>query len=300
MFVKICGREIRVRGRLLRIAELEGDSYVFLDSPDPIINSLRRCGVRVDLFTFIQRLPDTSRKYDYPMEQDNLAVLPVSTFEHWWAEQIGFKARNKARQAERKGVEVRRVPFDDALVRGVWQVYNETTVRQGRANIHYGKDLKAVYAEVATFLDKSIFIGAFYAGQLIGFAKLVHDETRTQANLMNIVSMVRYRDKAPTNALIAQAVRCCAEMKIPYLVYSRFVYGKKQRDGIIDFKERNGFKRVDLPRYYVPLTSIGRVALRLGLHHRMRDRLPESLAVPLRDLRSAWYSRKFRSVREVY
>jgi len=68
-------------------------------------------------------------KYAYPMEWDNLAVPPVSTFEQWWMHQIGFKARNKAKQAERKGIVLREVPFDDALVRGIWEICNECPVR---------------------------------------------------------------------------------------------------------------------------------------------------------------------------
>ena len=108
------------------------------------------------------------------------------------------------------------MPFSEALVRGIREIYNETKVRQGAPNTHYGKDFATVYREEATFLESSIFIGAFLGEELIGFAKLVHDETRTQAGLLNIVSMVRHRDKAPTNALIVQAVRSCAERGIPY------------------------------------------------------------------------------------
>ena len=113
---------------------------------------------------------------------------------------------------------------------------------------------------------------------------------------MNIVSMIKHRDKAPTNALIAHSVRACAERGIRYLVYQNFIYGTK--NSLTSFKEVNGFQRVDLPRYYVPLTPIGCAALRLGLHHRFVDRLPEPVAAKLRDLRSAWYNRKFQSLTE--
>jgi hypothetical protein len=81
-------------------------------------------------------------------------------------------------------------------------------------------------------------------------------------------------------------------------VYSNFAYGKKQRDSITEFKERNGFQRIDVPRYYVPLSDLGKLALRLGLHQNMRDRIPEPLAARLRDIRTAWYNRKLDSVNE--
>jgi hypothetical protein len=297
--MRVCGKEIKVAGRFLRVARLDADKYQFLEEdPEQILNGLRNSGVRVDLFTFMQRLPDTTPKYKYPMEWDNFAALPVSSFENWWNKQIGFKARNKAKQAEKKGVSLREVPFSDELVRGIWEIYNECPVRQGRRFPHYGKDLETIRREEATYLDSSVFIGAFLGEKLIGFIKLVSDETRTQAGLMNIVSLIQQRDKAPTNALVAHAVRACASRGISYLVYSNFAYGKKLRDSLSDFKERNAFQRIDVPRYYVPLTPLGHAAFRLGLHHRLAERIPESLAERLRGYREAWYNRKFQPVTE--
>ncbi len=296
--MKVCGREVKVQGSLIRIARLEADGYHFLENTEVFLNGLRECGARIDLFTFIQKLPETSPKYAYPMEWDNRAVLPVSTFEHWWTKQVDNKTRNMVRKAEKKGVVLREVAFEDTLVKGIWEIYNETPVRQGRRFPHYGKDLKTVHREEATFLDRSVFIGAFLRDKLIGFVKLVADETGTQAGLMNILSMVAQRDKAPTNALIAQAVRSCGERRISFLVYSRFAYGSKVQSSITDFKERNGFQRIDVPRYYVPLTRIGWTAFRLGLHHRFVDRLPESVLGRIRELRNAWYNRKFQAVKE--
>jgi hypothetical protein len=296
--IHICEKEIRVEGHLLRLGKLEADGYLFLENPEPVVERLRKQETRVDLFTFMQRLPETEKKYSYPMEWDNLAALRVTTFDDWWTKQLGFKARNKAKQAEKKGIVVREVPFSETLVKGIWEVYNESPMRQGAPNRHYGKSVEKVYREEATFLDSSIFIGAFLGEDLVGFIKLVHDETHTQAGMMNVVSMIRHRDKAPANALVAQAVRSCAERGISYLVYSRFAYGKKRKSSLTDFKERNGFQQIDLPRYYVPLTAAGVIALRLGLHHRLVDHIPESVGAKLRELRSAWYNRKFQSATE--
>lgn len=276
----------------MRIARLEGDGYEFIDDPEAMLQGLRNCGRRIDIFTFMQKVTDTNPKYQYSMEWDNFAALPISTFDRWWTEQIGFKARNKAKQAEKKGVTVREVPFDDALIRGIWGVYNECPIRQGRRFSHYGKNIEKVRAEEATFLDRSIFIGTFLGEKLIGFVKVVADETGTQAGLMNIVSMIEHRDKAPTNALIAQAVRSCAQRGIRFLVYSQFTYGKKQQDGIGDFKERNGFQKIDVPRFYIPLTGIGRAAYQLGLHKPTIEYIPAPVLARLRELRNNWYNRK--------
>src|SRR5262249_2233204 len=113
--ITACDKEIRVQGRLLRIAQLEADGYFFLDEPEILIQELRRSKTRIDLFTFMQRLPETTPKFNYPMELDNLAVLPVSTFDHWWNHQIRSFPRNRARQAEKRGVVLREVPFDESL-----------------------------------------------------------------------------------------------------------------------------------------------------------------------------------------
>ena len=296
--MNVCGQEIKTYGKWLRVAALSADTYEFLDDPLEAIKTLKTCAERIDLFTFMQRVPDTSPKYGYPMEWDNLAVLKISSFDHWWKEQIGFKARNKAKQAEKNGVSIREVPFSDTLVEGIWAIYNECEIRQGKRYPHFGKDLATVHRMSETFLDRSVYLGAYLEERLIGFAKLHCDETRTQAGLTHLLSLLEHRDKAPNNALVARAVKYCAEHKIPHLVYSRFNDGKKKRDSLMDFKERNGFKRIDLPRYYIPLTKLGSVAYRLGLHKRLIDHIPQPILARLLMVRRKWYSWKFQPITE--
>jgi hypothetical protein len=291
-------KKIRIAGHTLRIARLDAELYQFLSNPQLMIDWLRNSNESVDIFTFMQGLTDTKPAFNYLMEWDNLAILPISSFENWWTAQIGGKTRNMVRNSEKKGIVVREVPFDANLVRGIWEIYNESPMRQGRRFPHYGKDLETVYEDEATYLDSSTFIGAFQGEELIGFIKMVVDETGVQAGLMNILSKIRHRDKAPTNALIAHAVKSCAERKIGYLVYANYDYGKKQHDSLREFKERNGFQRVDVPRYYVPLTRFGSVALRMGFHHRLIDRIPESIAGRLREFRKQMYNRKVHSSKE--
>lgn len=296
--IDIAGTKVGVYGSLVRTARLDGEKFLFTDDPTPIIEALQKGKQRADLFTFIQKVSERTPQYAYPMEWDNLAVLPVSTFDHWWNNQIGFKARNKAKQAEKKGIVVREVPFSDELVRGIHAIYNETPIRQGRKFSHYGKSLETVYKDEATYLDRSAFLGAYLGDRLVGFIKLLWDYDGSQAGLLNIVSLIEQRDKAPTNALVAHAVRVCAERKTPYLVYSNFAYGKRGRDSVSDFKERNAFERVDLPRYYIPLTPVGSLALKLGLHKAISEHLPEWMIVKIRDLRKSLVSRQMQSATE--
>jgi hypothetical protein len=296
--MKICGKDVKIQGRLVRVARPDGDKYTFPEDPETFITGLRNCGRRVDLFTFMQKLPDTTSRYAYPMELDNLAVLRVTTFENWWNNQIRSYPRNRARQAGKRGVELREVPYGEELVQGICGIYNETPVRQGKRFPHYGMTPERARRYAGTFLDQSIYIGAFLGDTMIGFVKLTMDESRNQACLVHILSMVEHKDKAPTNALIAQAVKSCAEHNISYLVYEHFTYGNKVGDSLSHFKEVNGFERVDIPRYWVPLTPIGRLALRLELHHRLADRIPESVAGKLREWRRAWYDRRFQAMPE--
>src|SRR2546429_144778 len=159
--MKVCGKDIRIQGKFIRTARLDGDKYTFPDNPEAMIESLRRCGSRIDLFTFLQRVSETSPKYDYPVEWDNLAVLPVSTFDHWWTQQIRSFPRNRARQAEKKGVVLREVPVDETLFKGILEIYNECPIRQGKRFPHYGMSLESARTYASTFLDRSTYIGAF-------------------------------------------------------------------------------------------------------------------------------------------
>lgn len=291
--MELQNREIRTRGKLIRVGFLDGEGFQFLEDPDAAVETLRKLRRRFDVFTFVQSLSDTSPRFAYPMEWDNLAALEVTTFDNWMKHQIDFKARNKARKAAKAGVEVREAAFDDDFVRGISAIYNESPIRQGKAFWHYHKAIDAVRRMNATFMDRSIFIGAFLDGSLIGFVKMVANEDWKQAGLMQIVSMIQHRDKAPTNALIAQAVKSCAERGIAHLWYANFSYGKKQEDSLAEFKRHNGFKKVDVPRYYVPLTVAGRVALRLGLHRQAADWIPEPLTSTYRKVRRIWYAKRF-------
>ena len=288
----IAGRDIRVNGRLVRIGSPVGDRFDYFEDPMAFVADARAGAAAMDVFTFLQPLPATQPQYPYQVEWDNFAVLPVSTFENWWKGQIDNKTRNMVRKGEKQGVVVREVAFDAALASGICDIYNETPIRQGKRFWHYGKDVATVARENGTFADQSVFIGAFVDGQLVGFVKMVLDSHGGQGAMMQILSMLKHRDKAPTNALIAQAVRSCAARGIPHLVYAQFAYGKKRRDSLVVFKQSNGFKRVDVPRYYVPLTFRGTVAMSLGLHHRISDRIPEGVLARFREWRSAWYARR--------
>ena len=161
------------------------------------------------------------------------------------------------------------------------EIYNETPIRQGKRNWHFGKDFETLKREHATFLDRSDFIGAYVGDEMIGFAKVTHAEN--YSIIMNIVAKVSHRHMAPANGLIAKTIELVAARKIGLLNYG--VWGRR---GLSDFKVSSAFECFSVPRYYVPLTLRGRLALKLGLHLQLKERLPESWIVKAADLRARW------------
>jgi hypothetical protein len=186
------------------------------------------------------------------------------------------------RKAERKGVEVKVVEYNDEFVEGITRIFNESPIRQGRHFWHYGKDFETVKQEFSRNLFREILLAAYYMNELIGFIMLA--DAGRYGMLTQILASVRHRDKAPVNALLAKAVRICEEKKYLYLTYASWVGGT-----LGDFKRHNGFERVDLPRYYVPLSMKGKLALSLNLHRGVRRILPEKVLDILKALRSKWY-----------
>jgi len=286
---EIDGKVLTVTNGIFRLCRLRDEYYDFVEDPSAFLPKLSgRSGVKADLFAFLQEIPDRAPKFQFHLEWDHAAVLQLSSFEHWWKKQINDKTRNMIRKAQKTGVEIRMTEFNDELVRGIQTIYNETPVRQGKPFKHFGKDLETIHREHGTFLSRSEFLGAYHNQQVIGFVKLVHG--RGISNLMNIVSLVSQRDKAPTNALIAKAVEICSSRGIPYLQY-----GTGNSGSIGDFKRHHAFEEVLVPRYYVPLNLKGTGMLRLGLHRRIGERLPESWRTRILAIRSKWTASRLRN-----
>ncbi len=285
-----------VMSRPVRIVAIQDEEWIEgepVSDPDSFVRSLRQHSQSPDIFTFARALPQNEPAYSFHIEWDNVAVAELSAgFKPWW-ESLPQETRKNVRRAGRRGVTVERVGFDDALVRGISNIYNETPLRQGRKFWHYRKSLDRVKAENATYPDRSQFIGAFFNGELIGFIKLVR--VNHLARIMQIVSLEAHFDKRPTNALLAKAVEICCEDKVSHLVYGKFVYGTKENSPVTEFKRRNGFERLRFPRYYVPLTAMGSMAIRCGMHRGLSAMVPEKIVDLFLATRAAIYRRRYAS-----
>jgi len=285
-------RKVIVTGRLIKRVELKDELSVDIGDPKAMIKAVQ-ANIKADIFTFIQRFTDPEPRYNYSMKWDNVAALPISSFDYWWTKQIKDKPRNLARKSGKRGVIIKTEDFNDDLVKGVMGIYNETHIRRGRPFSHYGEDFETVKRNLSDRLLESIFITAYHGNELIGFVKLTN--VGTYAIASGTIAKIKHRDKSPMNALIAKAVEVCAEKKYPFLVYGKFVYGNRGVDTLSSFKAENGFKKYDFPRYYIPLSIKGKIILKLGLHDGIIGLLPQKLIRNLIYLRNKWYSRKSKS-----
>jgi len=292
--IQVRGIPLRVSGRLFTMACIDDEEWqntYDIERPEEFLENIRREKDKIDIFTFSQRLPDTEPKYNYPMEWDNVAAIPIKSFDEWWTKRLPQVTRKNVRRSAKKGCTVKVAEFNDDFVKGIMNIYNETPVRQGRPFWHYGKDFETVKRENSSYLATSDIIGAYCMDELIGFIKLVY--VGKEAKIMQIISMVKHQDKRPTNAMIAKAVELCEKKKIDYFIYGKYLYGKRTWNPLVEFKERNGFERINIPTYYVPLTNKGKAALKMNLHHGIVGLIPGRLFNYLADLRMRWYDKRY-------
>lgn len=295
--VRINDIEFTITGKFFRTVRVKEEWDTDIREPEDLIHELKSRRVRADLFSFVQRLPHTTPAFNYRMDLDSVAAIPIGTYEQWWTKQVNHRVRTKVRKSIKQGVTVRMVEFTDDLVRGIQEIYNETPIRQGKPFWHYGKSFDETKEINSTYLDRADFIGAYLGDELIGFIKLVY--TDNFARFMQIIVKNAHRDKAPMNALMAKSVEICAQKGIPYLRYDKLIYGSKGVDSLAEFKLNNGFQGYDLPRYYVPLSAKGKIIVRLKLYKGLKKILPRWLVRTALALRGKFYKKWGRPKNEV-
>lgn len=291
---EIGGRTIVVTGRWLRKAAIMDENLAegrMVEAPRVFVEQLKRSRLQADLFTFCQKIPETTPKYPHYFEWENWAVVPTTNYDDWWEKRVPQETRKNVRRAAKRGVTVRQVSFDDELVRGIHGIYNETPIRQGRRFWHFGKDLETVKRESSTYLNRSEFLGAYFNDELIGFVKIVYVDQI--ATLLHILSKNAHQDKRPINALLAKAVEVCSQRETRFLVYGAYTYDGNTDSPLTEFKRRNGFEELKYPRYFLPLTAKGTVAVQLRLHKGVKAMIPRSMKDALRNWRSRFYQRRF-------
>lgn len=101
--VQIDGQTVVTTAKWLKIATVpdeelvEGETVTNLES---FVTQLKRSGLKADLFTFAQRVPDTTPKYSYKIEWENSAVIPITTFSDWWKERTEYSIKKSCQSLQ--------------------------------------------------------------------------------------------------------------------------------------------------------------------------------------------------------
>lgn len=262
------------------------DNAEYLKNVSPseeLFQRLRRMGV--DIFTFLERewcfkIPNP--KEDWAKTEDNIAIIQIPSSYQEWLKVIDKKTRNMIRKAEKSGIRTEIASPDEKLAVGVWKIYNETPIRQERGFPHYGMPLEIVRKTV--FQPNCTHIAAYLQEEFVGFVQLVHGEEITI--ISQILSLQKDRDKAVNNALVAKVMEFCATNNFKWVMYGRM----GNHPTLDNFKKSNAFTKLQLTRYYIPLTRKGKLAIKLGLNKELKDSLPPEVKQLLFPLYN-WISR---------
>lgn len=296
--LQVHGETIIVPGFWIRVACRADEDFAEAELVDPegwIAELKQRAAkkTRIDIFTFVQKIPDSTPKYDYPIAWESIAAVRTTNFAEWW-DNVSQGTRKNIRRAQKHGVVTVVKTLDDDLIRGIVDVNNDSPVRQGKRFLHYGKSFEQVREDQSAFLDRSDFVCAYLADELIGFLKIVY--RRQIASLVQFLPKASHQDKRPANCLLAKAIEVCAARGVSWLTYGQFNYGNKQESSLREFKVRNGFEEIRVPRYCVPLTPWGAICTSLKLYRGPIGVLPRSVITAAVKLRSMWYSQKHKPV----
>ena len=285
--VRIGDKQIIINGKLIKIASIHDERFNELENPLEFIKELNKIRKLADVFTFRQKFPETKRNFNFYMESDDIAAVHLDSYEHWFKKQISENARRGIKKALKEGVTIKNVHFDDEFIRGMVEIFNEEPLKQNKPNWNYGKSFETVKREFSKYLNRQEHIGAYYNNELIGFNFLTYSDR--YAEMTQIISKVSHQDKSPNNALIAEAVKICTKKGIPHLVYGMWTRGL-----LTEFRRRNGFKKLSIPRYYIPLTNKGKFIIYFHLHKGLAGLIPEKMIRILINLRTRWYTKKYK------
>jgi hypothetical protein len=226
----------------------------------------------IDVFTLVER------KWCCPLNVDgkgwaktkkDIGILKVPPYDNW-LQTVGKKTRNMIRKAEKSGIKTEVTELNEQIVKGIWNIYNETPIRQGRAFPHYGLTLQEVDGN-SHAAKNCTWITSYLEGEVVGFIQLMHGDN--VAVIAQILSLQKYWDRAINNALVAKTVEFCASKQVPWIIYG----GMGNHPSLDKFKESNCFSKMTLTRYYVPLTFRGKITTSFGLYKNKKDLVPNSL-----------------------
>lgn len=270
--------EIIIEGKFPKFVKLRNEWFEIPAEPEKFISDINEQGIKADILTFRQLVPDTQPKYDYYYVMDPLAVITVSTYEEWFRNQVKSSVRSNIRKSVNRGVEMRVEKFNDDLINGIVKLVNDSRIRQDRKYTYFGYNFDQIKETFAPGSYYCEYIGAYYENELIGFVKLLF--AGQCSHNFGMISKVEHRDKAPQYALISKSIERTALRNTPYLLYGQWVDG-----GLGQFKKHLGCQLIEVPKYYVPLSAKGNLVIKLNLQHGLRHFLPRKISNRLKSIR---------------
>jgi hypothetical protein len=291
--IGINGDILITTGKHLKIAKIRGEEMREREIEDPelYVAGLRTDKdriLRADLFTFTQKLPVTQPRYSYPFEWESVAAIQLGRFKQWW-EALPQETRKNVRRSQKRGVEVLIKELDQDVIEGIRAVNDDSPMRQGVKNAYYGLSSADTRQRYGEFEGRCDFICAYSGEDMIGFLHLVYREDT--AAILNLTAKPSQFDKRPANALVAKAVEICEARGISHISYGLYNYGNKRDSSLREFKVRNGFKEILVPRYFVPLTLWGRLCMKANLHRGLIGNLPPWVISTGLRARALWYKK---------
>lgn len=281
--IDIAGHTLKVGSGVPRVVTVEDEWFDEILNPDEVVAELRSVrGLDADLLVFWNPLPESTPRHSLPAETEEVAVLPVLSYEDWWKNRIKSRTRTLIRKAEKQGLTVRETEFDDDFVQGMAEIFNEQPIRQGRRFWHYGKSTETIREQFSRFVHRETMIGAYVDDRMVGFIML--GSAGRCAHLGQILSRVSERDLNTNNALMAKAVEVCARKGHEFLIY-----GFWGDTSLAEFKRRCGFEPVAVPHYFAPLSARGALAVKAGVHRGWKNLLPSGIQTRLRQWRARAY-----------
>ena len=288
------GDTLITAGKRLKIAKVRGEEMreKEIEDPELYLSALKSDAgqaLKADIFTFIQKLPATQPKHAYPMEWESVAAIPLVSFKEWW-EGLPQESRKNVRRSQKRGVVIEVKGLDADVVDGIRSVNDDSPMRQGAKNAYYGLSSEDTWKRYGEFEGRCDFICAYAGKEMIGFLHLVYRQD--VAAILNLTVKPSEFDKRPANALVAKAVEVSEARGISHIAYGLYNYGNKRDSSLREFKIRNGFHEILIPRYFVPITLWGKLCMKANLHRGLIGILPPSvISVGLR-ARALW-SKKF-------
>ncbi len=292
--IEVDGNILTARGKWLKIAQVRGEEMMEseLEDPEIYLAALKSDTdqiLKADIFSFTQKLPATLPKYRYPMEWESVAAIRLVSFQQWW-EGLPQETRKNVRRSRKRGVAITVKEFNEDLVEGIRAVNDDSPMRQGMKNAYYALTPEETRNRYGEFTGRCDFICAYSGEEMIGFLHLVY--RRDVAAILNLTTKPSHYDKRPANALVAKAVEICEVRNISHISYGLYNYGNKRHSPLREFKIRNGFKEIRMPRYFVPLTPWGSLCMKAKLHKGLIGILPHSVIAAGVGARSLWYDLK--------